>query len=274
MRRWRHLPLRRPAPGGLAAAREPPRCHIVTVRTATMSHRSGMPAGPTAMATAATCASPASRAARRSRRARDQRADQATRVAVRPASQHAGRGRPAADGPVGPGHGRGGRRPAGHGWPTARATGPGRGPSEGCGAGDGQLAAASPWPPSTTASVIATPAAVSTPRPRRRPSGSSPLPCGRRACSSADPNVVTPVPHDIAQYMRNNPGGFRRARSRTGGSRARCRRRGVAGRGSAQSKSWQCSPAIGRTSMVPYQADGCLDAISIASSRSEQSITS
>ena len=41
MRRWRHLPLRRPAPGGLAAAREPPRCDIVTVRTATMSHRGG-----------------------------------------------------------------------------------------------------------------------------------------------------------------------------------------------------------------------------------------
>ena len=38
MRRWRHLPLRRPAPGGLAAAREPPRCDIVAVRTGTMSH--------------------------------------------------------------------------------------------------------------------------------------------------------------------------------------------------------------------------------------------
>ena len=37
MRRWRHLPLRRPAPGGLAAARGPPRCDIVTVRTVTMS---------------------------------------------------------------------------------------------------------------------------------------------------------------------------------------------------------------------------------------------
>src|SRR6185312_6144568 len=35
-----------------------------------------------------------------------------------------------------------------------------------------------------------------------------------------------------------------------------------------------CSPAIGRTSMVPYQALGCLDAIAMASSRSEQSITS
>ena len=41
VRRWRHLPLRRPAPGGLAAAREPPRCHIVAVRTATLSHRGG-----------------------------------------------------------------------------------------------------------------------------------------------------------------------------------------------------------------------------------------
>ena len=41
MRHGRHLPLRRPAPGGLAAAREPPRCHIVTVRTATLSHRGG-----------------------------------------------------------------------------------------------------------------------------------------------------------------------------------------------------------------------------------------
>lgn len=48
----------------------------------------------------------------------------------------------------------------------------------------------------------------------------------------------------------------------------------AATRGSAQSKSSQCSPAIGRTSMVPYQAVGCLDAISMASSRSEQSITS
>jgi hypothetical protein len=44
--------------------------------------------------------------------------------------------------------------------------------------------------------------------------------------------------------------------------------------GLPQSRSWQCSPAIGRTSMVPYQAVGCLDAISMASSRSEQSITS
>ena len=41
MRHWRHLPLRRPAPGGLAAAREPQRCDIVAVRTATMSHRCG-----------------------------------------------------------------------------------------------------------------------------------------------------------------------------------------------------------------------------------------
>jgi hypothetical protein len=41
VRRWRHLPLRRPAPGGLAASRGPQRCDIVTVRTATMSHRCG-----------------------------------------------------------------------------------------------------------------------------------------------------------------------------------------------------------------------------------------
>ena len=41
MRRWRHLPLRRPAPGGLAAVRGPQRCHIVAVRTVTMSHRGG-----------------------------------------------------------------------------------------------------------------------------------------------------------------------------------------------------------------------------------------
>jgi hypothetical protein len=41
MRHWRHLPLRRPAPGGLAAARGPQRCHIVAVRTATLSHRCG-----------------------------------------------------------------------------------------------------------------------------------------------------------------------------------------------------------------------------------------
>ena len=41
MRHWRHLPLRRPGPGGLAAAREPPRCDIVAVLTVTMSHRGG-----------------------------------------------------------------------------------------------------------------------------------------------------------------------------------------------------------------------------------------
>jgi hypothetical protein len=29
--RWRHLPLRRPGPGGLGAAGGPSRCHIVTV---------------------------------------------------------------------------------------------------------------------------------------------------------------------------------------------------------------------------------------------------
>ena len=40
-----------------------------------------------------------------------------------------------------------------------------------------------------------------------------------------------PVSHDIAQYMRNNRGGFRRARYGTGGSHARPgRRRDVAGR--------------------------------------------
>ena len=41
VRRWRHRPLRRPGPGGLAAARGPSRCHIVPVRTVTMSHRGG-----------------------------------------------------------------------------------------------------------------------------------------------------------------------------------------------------------------------------------------
>jgi hypothetical protein len=41
VRHWRHLPLRRPAPGGLAAARGPARCDIVPVRTGTMWHRAG-----------------------------------------------------------------------------------------------------------------------------------------------------------------------------------------------------------------------------------------
>ena len=41
VRPWRHLPLRRPAPGGLAAARGPPRCDSVAVLTVTMSHRGG-----------------------------------------------------------------------------------------------------------------------------------------------------------------------------------------------------------------------------------------
>jgi hypothetical protein len=41
VRPWRHLPLRGPAPGGLAATRGPARCDIVPVLTGTMSHRAG-----------------------------------------------------------------------------------------------------------------------------------------------------------------------------------------------------------------------------------------
>jgi hypothetical protein len=244
--------------------------------------------GPTAAARVATCASVASRAApevaaragpgdARWRHGRESPQHAGSRPLGPPMA--AGRPRPRLRGP--PSGWPAGRPTAGRptaGRPTVgrtRARGPGGPPREPRGGRPARWLRRRRGRP-------ARPPARSPRRPRsgrhrrrRRPSGSSPLPCGRRACSSAGPNLVTPVPHDIAQYMRNNRGGFRRARSGTGGSHARPgRRRDVAGRGSPQPKSSQCSPAIGRTSTVPYQALGCLDAISMASSRSEQSITS
>jgi hypothetical protein len=68
VRRWRHLPLRRPAPGGLAAARGPQRCDIVAVRTVTLSHRGGC--GAVAGAAAARREGPARREGARGAAAR------------------------------------------------------------------------------------------------------------------------------------------------------------------------------------------------------------
>ena len=112
--------------------------------------------------------------------------------------------------------------------------------------------------------------------PRRRRQGPPPVtaaperklmsPSGRKPRPSACPILFTHFPSDKARYRGTNRYGFGLVRSGKG--------RGTRPRSAGDRRRRSVPRRSGGPRWCPHQADGCLDAISMASSRSEQSITS